>query len=193
VLFKNKECYLIYFLLFLGSFNCGDKCYVNYYQNVTSYKVNPNAVTPSGIKVDTGGHAVDLVYLDERIKNIEDCLMDVMKVNSVITAEEQINWQCLKREFVFEPIKRDCFVIKIIDAVFSECSEWQFLPVFAPEQLCKDKGLEPNPKCLCKWRVAVQDDNVLVTPPALYLWDITRIVTGCNAVWNSKFVACMMF
>jgi hypothetical protein len=181
---------IVCFILSLSG--CGDKCYKNYYQNITSYKVSPNVITKSGFKVDTGGINVDIDALDSRLVSIENCLISIIKQTPVITEEQKNEWQCLKKEFEPEPIKRDCLVVKVIEAVLSSCSEWEFIPVLAPDQYCLDKGIIPTPECPCKWRLAVQNDNILITPPALYLWDVTRIYTSCNNIWKSHFLSCLI-
>jgi hypothetical protein len=40
----------------------------------TAYKFSANQKTPSGINIDTSGVDVDLVYIDEQTRALEECL-----------------------------------------------------------------------------------------------------------------------
>lgn len=64
----------------------------------------------------------------------------------------------------------------------------------APAASCEAKGLEPTPECPCRWRAAIQDQQVAVSTPDLYnVRDpIVRIVTRCMQPWSApELVQCM--
>ena len=177
--------YLI-LLLFLGA--CGvppDQCYINHYQNITNYEVNPNT-TIAGVMVDDGSFDFDREILADRILAIEECLVGAA---GPLDPKEKEEGRCLKDSLEPLPFKRDCLVIKIVESVYSPCSPNEgFLPVEAPQALCEEKGLEADPNCPCRWRTAIQDDNVLIVPlesaERMNLWDLTRIWSGCNNQWK---------
>lgn len=176
---------------------CGEdssgRCYQNFYQNITNYEVSPDVVTPSGIKVDAGGYAVDLVALDARIAKIEACIQAAAAESLALSAEEKKSWQCLREVDSDQKLSRECLVIKVVTPTFSKCSDWQFIGVMAPDEGCLAKGLTPTSECPCMWRTAVQDDNIVITPPAMYLWEVGRIMTSCNDVWHSPYAKCLSF
>ena len=191
------------FVLFIFLFTCekDNDCYENYYQTITDYSVNPNATTPKGIQVDTGGYQVDLARIDGRIDKIWSCIQDVTAINPI----PQPEWQCLKTKFSpDEKLKRDCLVIKMVKPFYTnlKCSEenWQFIGydekstegLKAPDALCEAKGLKPSKECPCMWRTAIQNENIIITPPDIYLWEIGRL-TSCNNVWHSPFAKCLSF
>jgi len=184
----------IIFCLFLFSCDINrtiDQCYFNYYANVGTWVVNPDKVTPSGIKIDSGGYLIDLEKIDKRIKNIEQCIIEVAKEYERKGFENQ--WQCI-RPIKPESLKRDCLMIKIVNPIYSNCGkDWEFIGIKAPDKLCEDKGLIITPECPCMWRTAIFQDNVIISPPALYLWELGRIITSCNAIWASEFAKCLMF
>ena len=172
--------------LFLLLSSCGIEapCYDGRFENVTHYPVNPNHITASGVKVDDV-FGVDLVVLDERVRKIEDCLVEVAETVKVMKPE----WECITLPEP-KPFNRDCLVIKVVAPIYSSCSDWQFIDALAPQELCDEKGLTATPECPCRWRTAIQDNNVIITPPALYLWDLVRIYTSCNMIWDSPFAVC---
>jgi hypothetical protein len=167
------------------------ECPTNYYQNLTSYTVNPTQVTKSGISVDSS-YPVDLDTLDTRILQITACIEAISASLVQITEEQRLAWDCLSRELSKGPFKLSCLTIKVVDP-YPSCSEWQLLPVPAPDQLCIDKGLTPTPECPCMWRNLVQDDWVIITPPALYIWETGKVITGCNNLWSSPFRSCLNY
>jgi len=195
---NTKMKYLLAFVLFLSSC-CSSNCPKPGFQNVTNYKVYSDFVTPKGTKIDTGGLFSDKAQLqslsvkwDSRIDAISDCVQEVAKQNTVITAQQQNEWGCLSNWMDTTPIKRCCFFIKVVQPVASQCqSTWQLLPDRAPDQFCQDKGLEPTPECPCRWRNASQDSLVIVTPPVMYLWALVELKTRCNNLWKSPFAKCM--
>lgn len=181
-------------LLIAVFFICGcppkNDCYMNMFSNITAYIPKWTMTTPAGYRLDTTDAVPDisLEILDIRLNNIEKCVLEVAKNNPVAKPE----WACLGNKLIAEPIKKNCLLIKVVKPVMSKCSTWQHIPVKAPDQLCRDKGLEPTAECPCLWRVAVQDDNILITPPAMHLWDIVRIMTSCNGMWSSPLAACSL-
>lgn len=190
---ESKPLKVIGLLSVVLSASCGDLCYSNLYLNITDYPVNPNAVTPSGIQVDTFID-LDLQRLDQRISQIETCLKNLVGAEYIISQKEMIEWQCLKNTFYPEEFKRNCLVIKVVEPVFSQCSDWHFIDALAPQEQCEAKGLEQDKNCPCRYRWAIQNENVLITPPGhlgdLYLYDLVKIWTGCNNYWISSFSIC---
>lgn len=195
---------IIIFLPALLLCACGTKtdCYQNLFQNITNYGVEPNAKTPSGIRVDTGGYPINLQKLDKRIALIESCIQTIAESHPLADAD----WQCLKTEFrQQDKLKRDCLIIKIVPSVYSKCSNWQFIDAKAPDKLCVAKGLVSAKECPCQWRTAIQDENIIITPPeetrntpptvpaTPYLWEIGRLMTSCNNVWASPFSQCLSY
>jgi|GEM_PF-2021513 hypothetical protein len=178
--------------IFIG---CGERnnCYRNHYQSLTNYEVKPTAVTPKGIGVDPGGQVVDLQKIDRLTDELEACLNQTFGENPTITADLAMQADCRPdgwwpKTHINLPIsiKRGCVTIKIPDDwTISSCSGEEVLNLMAPEELCRAKGVIPTPECPCRWRVATQDDNVIVTPPGLKLYkaELARIATGCNNVW----------
>lgn len=172
------------FFLALFIFGCGQEpCYMNLYQNVTEYSIHPNVETIQGIALDTGKQEVDIQELSNTLEDIELCL------TLLEGYEPTPETQCLEKTIRPTPL-RPCIRIKIVEPVFSECSEWHFLKEKAPQALCDKKGLEETKDCPCRWRWAVQDDSDLITPLGHlgrpYLYDIVKIHTGCNNYWVDK-------
>ena len=171
---------------------CGgecERCPQNFFADVAVYKVSPDKATPSGILVDSGGFAIDLEELDQRVDRIEACLGRVAAEVASAPAEERAKWQCLRDPA--EGMPRGCLTVKVVPPVLSKCSSWQFIGVPAPDALCEAKGVHPTAECPCMWRSAVFADRVLITPPAMFVWDIGRILTSCNNIWYSPFAACL--
>jgi len=174
---KGPEELLLLLLLFFLLVKCGpnNQCYRNGFTNITWYDISPDIALESGIRVDSGGWEIDTKKLDERLTSIDKCLIDTAKEFGYID--------------VLSGLKTECIVIKVVDPV-EGCSEQQFIDVLAPEKLCKAKGVEPTPNCPCRWRTALQDDNVVITPPSIYLWEVVRMHTGLDLIWDTPFVKC---
>lgn len=197
-----RRVILSFVLLLCG---CADEtnCYENNFENITNHTISPDTSTPEGISVDTGGYPINLQMLDERINRIESCIQNLFKNYPLPDAK----WKCLKTRFdPQEKLLRKCLVIKIVPPVYSPCSDWQFIGEYAPAEFCLVKGVVPKPECPCRWRTAIQDENVIITPPeetrsnipptippAPYLWEIGRMMTSCNEVWQSPFSACLSY
>ena len=162
--------------------SCGPQgeCYNNGFSNIIRYEITPDITLTSGIRVDSGGFQIDTGKLQERLTNIDDCIIDV-----VTNEPEYMDF--------FPPgeikLKKDCIVIKVVDAV-AGCSEWQFIDVLAPESLCRAKGVKPTSECPCRWRTALLDDNVVLTPSDVYLWEVVRMHTGLDYIWDTPFAKC---
>ncbi|MEK7508689.1 MAG: hypothetical protein AAB568_02440 [Patescibacteria group bacterium] len=192
-----------------------DNCYHNYFPDYSEYPdsyhdVNVDAKTPSGIQVDTGGFAVDLAELDRRVAKIEECVLSVMRNEYAkdLDIDTQMAWGCWTDNFNDrQKLKRDCLIIKLVPPIaYSEDGQWQLLDATAPQVLCKQKGLSPDAKNPCRYRVLTVDENILVTPPpdqgpgaeptsppAPYLWELVSIMTGCTQIWNNAFAKCASF
>lgn len=174
--------------LFLG---CGDKhCYNNFYNDVAGYTFNPNLITQKGISIESS-FLVDLLDVDDRVQKITNCVANITLLKPIISHEEQIAWQCLSREMRLPPYDLSCIGVKIMKPVENNCSNWQVLPVSAPDSLCIEKGIIPTNECPCRWRSLIINDSIVITTPVVYLWDVARIITGCNNVWHSPYAACM--
>ena len=170
-------------LFFLSSCDDG-KCLPNFYKDVTSYKVNSTFII-NGINIDKSEYInVDLSSLGKRLNNIEECIKKVISSYEIIPD----SWECVRKKIELQP--RECIIIKIVPPIYSTCSDWQFTNAYAPDELCIEKGFYPTKECPCRWRSAIQNDVVLITPPNLYLWDIIRIYTGCNNIWKSPLSQC---
>ncbi len=200
-----KSYFVLSVLLSAMAVGCGNMNdgYHNLFDVPPDYdqEVTINMVTPAGIRVDTSGYAINATLLDERVGKIEACILRVMSENPIPNPA----WQCIPANYKPEPLKRDYLVIKLVTPVPS-CSNWQLLPIPAPDELCAEKELKPKPECPCLWRTAIQDENIILTPPpetrpdipptsvpAPYLWEIGRMMTGCNGIWSSPFTKCLSY
>lgn len=187
---------LLWFFILISPFlGCqGNACYINYYEDVSgAFKVAPTKSTPSGVLVDDSEvPAVDMLALDTRIDAMEGCFLAAAKNLPEPTPEQLWNWQCIRNPKYIEPIKRGCITIKVVPPVLSQCqTEYQLLPVKADDKLCEAKGLKPTPQCPCLWRTIILHDTTIITPPALYLWELPRAWSGCNNLWFSPFSHCL--
>jgi len=189
--------YLFLYLVFVVC-GCGNnECYYNFFMNITDYDVDYDNLlfTGSGIQIDSSGYHVDLDALDTRILNIERCLINTSNVICPLSGEDANRFQCSGYNLNTEPFLRECMVIKIVKSVSSKCTpEEGFLPIGAPQELCDAKGLSRNSECPCRWRTAIQDNNILIVPyekevENLNLWDLVRMWSGCNMFWASKELA----
>lgn len=168
--------YLFWGILLAGGiFFAGcTKCYNNNYLSFTNYnKENYKELkTEYGITVYSN-QEMDLNDIDKKTKELETCLG-------------------IK-------IKKNCFAVLIPDDWFySVASNQQLLPYAAPIELCWDKGLDVPKECsgvalptiacpiTCNWRVATQDNFLIITPPNLLLYkaELARLVLGVNNVWE---------
>ncbi len=164
-------------------------CPGNFYGTPFSVSFAPNLITKSGIRVDSQ-FPVDLDILDSRIDAISECIRTISKAKPYITEEERVAWGCLSTT-MRQDVPLSCISIRVVEPILS-CSEWQLLPAPAPDELCRAKGLEPTVECPCHWRSLIQNDYTLLTPPALYLWDVAKIITGCNNIWFSGYNKCLV-
>jgi hypothetical protein len=165
-------------------------CPENFFGTPFSVSFVPNLITKKGLKVDSA-FPVDLDALDARVEKISACIWAISRSKPQITEEERIAWGCLSTT-MREDVPLSCISIRVVNPVPS-CSTWQLLPAPAPNELCRAKGLEPTPECPCMWRSLIQDDYTILTPPALYLWDVGRALTGCNNIWFSGYTECLMY
>jgi hypothetical protein len=164
------------------------------FQSVTSIEIKPNHTTPKGyqIDIDLSKYPTDFNKLDERITKTEECLIQTVKEQQNTPQSIKDTWMCL-REPTPEPFNKKCLRIKVVDPIFSKCSDWQFIDVLAPQSLCEAKGLPVNSECPCRWRTSIQGDNWIITPPTMYLWELGRIYTSCNNIWNSPYAKCLNY
>ncbi|MDP3987206.1 MAG: hypothetical protein Q8P81_03215 [Nanoarchaeota archaeon] len=167
---------------------------------VIEYEVEIDKVTQNGFRVDTGGIPIDLNSLDLRMTEIEKCIYDVYFSHPILTRDEVVAGECNIYDIKMKPqINRKCVEIKVVEPVFSKCSNWQHVskcegcePAYADPKLCEAKGLIVTPECPCMYRTATYGDDTIITPPDMYLWEVTRLVTGCNNIWKSPYSVCAM-
>ena len=149
---------------------CEPTSYNNNYLSFTNYnrKDYKEFKTPHGVVVYTNS-SYEFEKIDQIVDSLEICLNT--------------------------PIKRDWFAVLIPDDWFySTCSGEQLLPYAANPALCREKGLNITPECewlsvpnedcecTCNWRVATQDNYIIITTPNLKLLkpELARLVTGEN-------------
>lgn len=162
--------------MFVLLFGC-EPCYVGGFLSITNYKPDNYVSTPDGIKVYNNYWEVSLESVDKKVKELEQCLN--------------------------VKIKRCCFAVLIPNDWFiSKCSGEQMLPVAAPREQCEIKGIsipdfcwgENKPSvrcpCVCTYRVALQNDYYIITPPNLKLFksELARLVTNINNPWEDPGV-----
>lgn len=191
----------ILIILFLAGCSDGKRCNNNNYQNITQYEIAVNSVTPGGVNVDDSGFFVDLEELDRQINEMEICVQNALSGGiDMATAETQdcrIDGWDYRTDFVDISVRRECLTVKISpDWRVSTCSE-EYMEVFPCEinpQVCIDKGLEITDECPCMCRSTIQDENVVVTTPNLYLFrgELARQMTGCNNPWFGAVSACLV-
>lgn len=180
---------LVFAFLLIG---CGqDFHYNNYYLNVTEYDINPNIVSPNGIRVDTSGFDIDLIELDSHFVHVERCLNDNFP-NQIIPKDTYISAHCLYNTFP-DKIYRESIIVKIApDWTYSCDSSQQVFKCNIDPKLCEEKGLISTEECPCRCRGAIQNQNVIITTPNMYLLnnDLIRLHTGCNYIWVSGLQEC---
>lgn len=196
-----KTTAIFLFLIFVCGCNQPD-CYWNNYRNITGYNINPSTETPNGIAVDTSGFDVDLEEIDRQVDSLENCLRTAFAENPFIdeeTAELQdcrIDGYEFRTEFDPEiTINRDCLVVKIAtDWSVSPCSGQQVFPCNIDPAVCEAKGIEVTEECPCMCRSMIQDENVIITTPDLYLFrgELARMITGCNNPWFDPVSQCLL-
>jgi len=170
--------------IFVVLVSCQQTHYENYYYSFTNYKLdNYNKHKTSGGVSVYSNESFEATKIDGVVDGMEECLGI--------------------------PIRRDWFVVLIPDDWFeSPCSESneQLLPYSAPIEFCtEDKELD-IPKeckgipyeyrlptktcpCVCNWRVATQEDYIIVVTPNLKLFhaELARVVTGINNPWKNEW------
>lgn len=160
-------CWAVTFFLLCS---CNQSGYENNYLSFTDYNLSNyrKNQTPGGIKVYSN-QDFDANKLDRLTRELQNCL----------GIEIRLDW----------------FAVLIPDDWFtSPCSGQQLLPYEANPQLCLDKGLQVTKSCPCNWRVALQDNFTIVTPPGftLYKAELARLVTGSNNPWSNESIsACL--
>lgn len=193
----TKLIVIICFINLVSCQHCSPPCYLNLWENTVGkrYVVNQDQIkiTPAGFQYDNSEEQIfDPVELDRRLLLQQKCILDtITELGGYIKVEKE--WYCLAEQLVPDIFyfKKECLIFKIVPAVYSECSNWQFIDVFAPIELCKAKGLEVNDKCPCRWRTTLQPPNTVITPPDLYLWETWRLISACGNLWNSPLGKCL--
>lgn len=159
-------------LILLG---CEQTCYQHHnYATLSDYSTKNKSAeyTESGVKVYLNDNYTSLTEVDKKTIELEQCLGI--------------------------SIPRECFAVYVpSDWYISACSGQELLPVPAPLEQCRVKGLEiadeceglekPTPECpcVCNYRVSLQDNYLIVVTPNLLLYkaELARLVTGINNVW----------
>jgi len=184
---------LVGLVLILATLSCvnGDCCDFYEYKSQFHYQVRPSQSTTKGIAVDLTGQDVSLEVIDRLTDEVEACLKETFGVPPILPEDVRQKAQCRDETFNL-PIARKCLVVKIPDDWEFSCDKsQQVLPIkstsYRPlDALCEAKGLEPTPECPCRWRAGIQDDNIIVATPSLYLYKdpLIRLITGCNNPWG---------
>lgn len=197
---KMKKIQLVLAICLIG-FGCDDNCYRNYYQNITDYEISINSITPNGVNVDDSGFYVDLEEIDRQIDEMETCVqnalaggIDLAIARTQGCRDESWNYRV---DFSGISVLRECLTVKIApDWYVSHCSEdyMEIFPCDISPQVCIDKGLEITDECPCRCRSAIQDENIVITTPNLYLFrgELARMITGCNNPWFSPISQCLV-
>lgn len=191
-----KKLLALTFFYFCCSCDCYD-CYHNYYQNITNYEVNPNTITPGGIQVDTSDFEVDLEEIDRQVDYLENCMQENFSSPDFEVSGEVLDQQeCWNEDLSPDIIvRRDCLIVKIApDWFVSPCSGQQVFECNIRDSVCEDKGLEITDECPCMCRSTIQDENVIITTPDLYLFrgELGRMVTSCNNPWFEPVNECLL-
>lgn len=173
---------------------CPGPCgrYLTLASDVTAYEFAATATTAGGISVDASIN-VDLAALERRVRAIDSCVQRQATKIPSMTDKQKLNWGCVGQwqGGPIQPLKLDCLRIKVVPSVASKCqSDWQLLPDRAPDAACIAKGLHPTADCPCRWRTVLQGDRTVVTPPAMYLWPVVQMMTGCSNFWASPLAEC---
>lgn len=175
---------------FLCGCSIDNICYNQHYSNTTNYSVSPNVKTPNGIKVDTTNFIVDLNDIDRRIDEVETCLKQKYP-DGKLPLEIIQNGHCLYPTFDTN-IHRSCLEIKVAPDWHVGCLGEEIFPCSIDPKYCLAKGITPTQECPCECRSAIQDQNVIVITPDLYLLkgDMIRLQTGCNFIWIDGLQEC---
>lgn len=170
--------------------SCSSSYYRLNFLNVTNYTINPDEVTSNGVRVDTSGKTVDLVEIDQKITQVENCLKNKYPTGK-LPNEIIKTGQCVNNWFDTN-INRAELVIKIAPDFHIGCAGEELFPCGVDPKLCEAKGLTPTAECPCECRVAIQDNHAIVVTPNLYLLkaDMIRLQTGCNFIWIPGLQEC---
>jgi hypothetical protein len=168
-----------------------DKCNHHSLENINPpYEINAALTTPEGIRVDTSGQDVSLEMIDRVVDATERCINDTFpdRLPASIT---DASW--CEKEYKHH-IDRDCITIKIPNSWSYSCDGTQLLlDRKVDNQLCIDKGLDRDfNECPCQWRSGIQEDNVIVVLPDLYMLPdpIVRYMTSCYNAWIGDLAKC---
>lgn len=168
--------------LFLSACGGEECCRINNFQNITNLPFHTSHISPSNIQIDAGNMNINIPLMDKRISNIADCIKSIEQ-------PAEPSWDCV---YPLPTYDLSCLKVKVVPPTLSACSSWEFIGVPAPNELCEAKGLTPSSECPCMWRLAVQDDWTIITPSALYFWDVGRVLTSCNNIWETPYEKCLM-
>lgn len=181
----------------LAGLSCGpsffpDDCPNYRYESNFRYENKVEETTPGGVRVDFTGQNLNPTLIDRAAQEVEECLIAQFG-NPVVIPPELMSAASCETAQPSLPYRRECLAVKIPDDWTMNCSGTeQVLPYGAPDQLCRDKGLNPTPECPCRWRVGTQDDHWIVATPNLRLLkaEMVRHFTGCNNAWIGALATC---
>jgi len=182
---------LLAFCLFMAV-GCGCPKIARY--SYTQYSIDKRECirTPEGACILTNGNIISDAWLEEvdkKITETEKCIGIWKKTKPDI----------LHRDPSWKPPKRSCYTILLPGDWDVACSDSR-QQVFgrAGNGSCLGKGLPPTEECPCAWRVVLQDGNVIVTTPNLYMLrpGVVELLTGYDSrnLWNTpELIKCSGF
>jgi hypothetical protein len=176
----------VFVILVVCATSCYDECTIS---NADGFSYSETAKTPGGISVDERGEDIDLVELDRIVDNLDECLLDAVPR---IAEWQRKHASCDKDAFNgFNGIDRAAIRVRIDeDWKWSQDRLWQLTSAKAPASSCEGKGMDEHAD-ECRWRSAIQGcDTIIVGPRLDNIADpLTRIVLGCDYVWNIPALA----
>lgn len=162
------KCILL--ILFCGLLlTCQEPCYYNSYLSITEYEEDIDLQTAKGIQVTSNNQEIDLIEIDRQVDALENCLN--------------------------QSIRRECFRILVApDWYISKCSGQELFPCRMPIKVCEDKDIIITEECPCNCRAIIQDENIIIVTPNLYLLraELARMVTGINNPWIPPIGSCLL-
>jgi hypothetical protein len=166
---------------------CEGHC--SYFDNVYDDKYEVDIRVRDGVRIDAPAD-YDTARFSELIDAIDACLADIGE----LTEQEAIDGMCKYQRYEYEPIRRDCFEVKVTSAWhWSQDQRYQLL--FQEEAdfaSCAAKGFVDE-TAGCFWRATIQDGYRLIGPPEMDLigLKLLEVETSCMAPYNTpRLVAC---
>lgn len=159
-------------------------------------EVDPDAKTPAGIPVDTGGKPHDLAMIDTMVFEVKQCLesnFPTFHIPSEVRDKTYCKTTNFKQSFD-AAFNFGCWQIKIDNNWVKSCDGTQQLlsaqsPTI-PGQPCGGKPIIPTRECPCRYRVAITGKTLVVPPNARLLKDgLVRVITGCTNPWSHPLLS----